>query len=332
MLISILIFLLGFIMLIGGANFLIKGASLLGKKINVSSMVIGMVVVGFGTSLPELIISVVAVFKGSPDISISNAVGSNIANIMLILGILALVTTIRVVKRHTYTVKIPAVIVASIILFGFTFDSWIRGVETNTIGRWAGIIFLLIFAIFLIYTLFIHKEEKEESEPIQVKQKTMIIILMIIAGVAGVSLGGNWVVENAIEIARYFGMSEAYIGVSILAIGSSLPEIISSVTAALKKEDGLALGNIIGSNIFNTFLILGIASIITPLHVSGEQQFNILINIIASFLFLIFVLGGKWGAISKFQGVVLLVLYVGFLILCATADTSQIFGIIPFFN
>ncbi|MDY0216384.1 MAG: calcium/sodium antiporter [Bacteroidales bacterium] len=332
MLFTIIIFILGFIILIGGANFLIKGASLLGKKFNISPMVIGIVVVGFGTSLPELIISVMAVIKGSADISISNAVGSNIANIMLILGILALITTISTVSRHTLTVKIPAVIAASIILFLFTFDSWIRGADTNTLGRGAGIIFLLIFVAFLIYTLFIHKEKIDENLNIQVKQKTFVIFSLIIAGIVGVVIGGNWVVDNAIVIARYLGISEGVIGVSILAIGSSLPEVVSSVTAALKKEDGLAMGNIIGSNLFNTFLILGIASVIKPLNVSGEQQFNILINIIASILFLIFVLSGKKGKVSKIQGVILLSLYVGFLVLCATADTSQIFGIVPFFN
>ncbi len=332
MLLKILFFILGFVILIGGANFLINGASLLGKKFKVSSMVIGMVVVGFGTSLPELIISVVAVFKGSADISISNVVGSNIANIMLILGILSLITKISIKKSHTVKVKIPAVISASLILFLVSFDTTFFNQNINIIGRVDGIIFLCLFAIFLIYTLLFNKESIEESDQNASEKKTSLILFMVVSGIAGVSLGGNWVVENAIEIARFLGMSEAYIGVSILAIGSSLPEVISSATAALKKEEGLALGNIIGSNIFNTFLILGIASVITPLQVSEEQQFNILVNISASLIFLLFALNGVKKGISKTDGIILIVLYCGFLILSATADTSQIFGIVPFFN
>jgi cation:H+ antiporter len=199
--------------------------------------------------------------------------------------------------------------------------------EVNTITRLDGIIFLIVFLCFLLYT-FLSDRKSNEDETIDVKQKTTIILLMIFSGIAGVYFGGNLVVENAIEIAKYFGMSEAFIGVSILAVGSSLPEIISSITAALKKEEGIALGNIIGSNIFNTFLILGIASVIKPLEVSDGQQFNIIINIIASVLFLLFVIGGKRNHISKFQGGVLLLLYVLFITFSFYLSQNQSF--IPF--
>lgn len=329
MLFPILLFILGFVLLIVGANFLIKSAALLGKKYNISSIVIGMVVVGFGTSLPELIISVMAVIKGSADISISNAIGSNIANIMIVLGILALITTVSAV-RHTIRIKIPFVIFTSLVVFIVSNERIITGSDVNVISRWDGIIFLLIFAYALYYSLFKHKEkpDNEDDDDSAAKIKGRVIAIMLIFGLGGVIIGGNWVVENAIEIARYFGMSEAFIGVSILAVGSSLPEIITSVVAALKKESGIAIGNIIGSNVFNTFLILGIASIIHPLNVSGEQQFNMLVNIFASVLFLLFVIGGKKGSVSKTQGIILLIMYSAFIYVSFqySSELNAIFG------
>jgi cation:H+ antiporter len=320
---TILLFTLGFVLLIAGANFLIKGASLLGKKYKVPSIVIGMVVVGFGTSIPELIISVVAVFKGSPEISISNVVGSNIANIMIVLGILALISNIKVVRKHTIHFKIPFVIFSSIVLLFMVSDRFLGiGIE-NVITRTNGIIFLLLFVFFLYYTLFVYKETPD-IEAGEVLPKSYIIFLMIAGGIAGVTFGGNWVVENAIMIAEFFGISEGFIGLSLLAIGSSLPEVISSVAAVIKKEEGLALGNIIGSNIFNTFMILGIAAVIEPLPVSPVQHFNIIVNVFASILFLLFVLSGKNGQISKIQGVMLLLFYIAFIIISASMDTSTL--------
>ncbi len=309
----ILLFLLGFVVLIAGANFLIKGASLLGKKYHIPSIVIGMIIVGFGTSVPELVISVFAVFKDSPEISISNAVGSNIANIMLVLGLMPFIMVVKAVNPNTVKIKIPFVIITSIILFFAANGRMFFEKELNVITRTDGILFLSIFLLFLLYTLFRDKKVQHEEQVI-VKEKTLLILIFIISGIAGVYMGGNWVVENSIEIARFFGMSEAFIGVSILAVGSSLPEIISSITAALKKDEGIALGNIIGSNIFNTFLILGVASVIKPLPVSDEQQFNIIINIIASVLFLVFVISGKKNHVSWVQGLIFLILYCLFII------------------
>lgn len=309
----ILLFILGFVVLIAGANFLIKGASLLGKKYNIPSIVIGMIIVGFGTSVPELVISVFAVFKGSPEISISNAVGSNIANIMLVLGLMPFFMVVKAVNPNTVNFKIPFVIFTSIVLFFASNGRMFFERELNVITKTDGIIFLLIFLLFLLFTLFRDKKMHHEEKVI-IQEKTSLILLFIFSGIAGVYFGGNWVVENSIEIARFFGMSEAFIGVSILAVGSSLPEIISSITAALKKDEGIALGNIIGSNIFNTFLILGVASVIRPLPVSDEQQFNIIINIIASVLFLVFVVGGKKNHVTWIQGLIFLILYCLFII------------------
>jgi cation:H+ antiporter len=322
MLLNILFFVLGFVLLISGANFLINGSVALGKKHAIPSIVVGMVIVGFGTSLPELIISVVAVLKNSVEISISNAVGSNIANIMIVLGILSLISKVDA-NKHTRQLKIPFIIIASIILFFVSNDRWFFEKSENIISLLDGIIFLLIFIGFLLYSFFIHKEEIA-IEDNQILKSNKYIVFSILFGLLGICFGGDWVVDNAIVIAREFGISESFIGVSILAVGSSLPEIISSVAAALKKESGIAIGNIIGSNIFNTFLIIGVASLIRPLPVSDIQQFNIYINILASVLFLVFVISGKFGRVSKVQGLILLLMYIAFMIISLQLGNPQV--------
>jgi len=312
MLLNILFFVLGFVLLISGANFLINGSVALGKKHAIPSIVVGMVIVGFGTSLPELIISVVAVLKNSAEIAISNAIGSNIANIMIVLGILSIIAKVDA-NKHTRQIKIPFIIVSSLILLIVSNDRWFFEKSQNIISFIDGLIFLLIFAGFLVYSFFIHKEEISVDNSI-INKSNKYIYFSILFGLAAIFFGGDWVVDNAIVIAKEFGISESFIGVSILAIGSSLPEIISSVAAALKKESGIAIGNIIGSNIFNTFLILGIAALIRPLPVSELQQYNIYINILASVLFLLFVITGKFGRISSVQGIVLLLMYAIFMV------------------
>lgn len=313
MLLNIILFVLGFILLIAGANFLIIGASDLGKKYKIPSIVIGMVVVGFGTSLPELIISMVASSKGSSDISISNVVGSNIANILLILGIVLSITNVKI-SSSILKIKIPFIILSSFILLYITNDVIFRSAERNFINRSEGIGFLVIFGLFLFYSFFLNKDFELSEIKDGKTPKLLKIIILISLGIIGVYVGGDWVVENSLEIARYLGISEAFIGVSILAIGSSLPEVISSVTAILKKESGLAIGNIIGSNIFNTFLVLGIAALIRPLSVSGEQQFNIIFNIVVSVLFLVVAIRLNQNKKSKPYGIALIALFIGFII------------------
>jgi len=313
MIINIILFISGFILLIAGANFLIQGASDLGKKYKIPSIVIGMVIVGFGTSLPELIISMVAASKGSSDMSISNVVGSNIANILLILGIVLSITNVRI-SKSILRIKIPFIILSSLILFFIANDVLFSSAERNFINRIEGVIFLVIFVFFLFYSFFLNKDIELAELNEGKTSKLLKIILLIFLGLLGVYIGGDWVVENSIVIARYLGISEAFIGVSILAIGSSLPEVISSVTAIIKKESGLAIGNIIGSNIFNTFLVLGIASLIRPLEVSGEQQFNIIFNIIASVIFLFVAIRLNKQKKSRPYGIALLILFVSFII------------------
>lgn len=310
---TILFLVLGFVLLIVGANFIIYGGSELGKKLKIPSLVIGMVVVGFGTSLPELIISSVAAVEGSSDISISNVVGSNIANIMLILGILLCITNINV-EKSVLKIKIPFVIAASVILFIITNDLLLSVGNENKITRIDAFIFLIIFALFIFYSFFISKEYNENEESSQTASFSKIIP-SIVVGIAGVYFGGDWVVNNAIDLAKGFGISEAFIGVSILAVGSSLPEIISSIVAFLKKNTGIAVGNIIGSNIFNTFLILGVAALINPLTVSIEQQNNIIFNILVSFLFLFVLMTiKKQPKYTLFFGIKLILFFISFML------------------
>lgn len=313
MLINTILFILGFVLLIIGANFLIQGASDLGKKYKIPSVVIGMVVVGFGTSLPELIISIVASSKGSSDMSISNVVGSNIANILLILGIVLSITNVKI-SSSVLKIKIPFIILSSLILFYITNDVLFKSSERNFINRFEGVLFLIIFAVFLFYSFFLNKDIELSEVNDYKTTKLMKILFFIFGGIIGVYIGGDWVVDNSIVIAQSLGISEAFIGVSILAIGSSLPEVISSVTAILKKESGIAVGNIIGSNIFNTFLVLGIAALIRPLSVSGEQQFNIVFNIFVSIVFLFVSIKISKNQYSKIYGISLLILFLSFII------------------
>jgi len=311
MILNFILFFAGFVLLIAGANYLVQGASDIGKKFNISNIVVGMVIVGFGTSVPELVISVTAVLKNSSEIAISNVIGSNITNILLILGVLALITNVKAVS-HTIWIKVPFVLFSVLLIFILSHDNFLFE-KPNLISLIDGIILLILFLVFLVYLIL--KEKKDVTEE-QFEKKINIKkgSLFVIAGIAGVYFGGDWVVDNAIKFARDFGLREGLIGATVLAVGSSLPELISSVVAIIKKNEGIAIGNIIGSNIFNTLLILGIASMIQPLNVSLEQNYNIIINIFVIVLFFVFLILGRYARISKLQGVFLILLFVGFIV------------------
>ncbi len=320
MLITILFFISGFILLLYGANQLINGAAMLGKKYRVSPIVIGMLIIGFGTSMPELIISVIAVIQNHTDISVSNVVGSNIANICIAIGIFPFFLS-KPMNRHTINYLIPALLLTSIIFFFVANNMFLHNTDYKVISRTEGIIFIFLFSLVVYYMLFIYKESLESNN--EFISKTYIVFIKVIAGLVFVLLGGHWVVDNAVKIANMLGISEAFIGVSILAAGSSFPEIVTFIIASLKKESKLAIGNIIGSNIFNTFLIIGIASIIKPLEISREQNFNMVINILISTLLVIFVHTGKKGNISKIQGLIFLLLYIAFILISYFCNTSE---------
>jgi len=315
MLISILIILIGFVLLIKGADWLVTGASALAKKHNVSDLVIGLTIVSFGTSAPELVVNTVASINHHSDIVFGNILGSNVVNLFFILGVAGLIYPITV---HSNTVwkEIPVSVLAVVVLLMLSNGFLMTGV--NVLSRIDGTILLTFFAGFLYYIYIQMKTDRLDSGEENVKQMTNLKIwVLIIIGLAGLVAGGKLVVDNAIKIATLMGVSEKIIGLTIVAIGTSLPELMTSVVAALKKNSDIAIGNVIGSNIFNIFFILGVSSMINP--VQFNPSFNTELYLLAGgtlVLFIAMFTGGR-KKLDRWEGAVLLgiyLLYIGWLI------------------
>ena len=304
------LFILGFIFLIKGADFLVDGASSLSKRLGISSLIIGLTVVAFGTSAPELVVSVLASLEGHNELAIGNIIGSNTANVLLILGVSALIAPLAV-KRQTVLKEIPFAILAIVILFIFLQDSLINGAAESMLSRGEGLALLSFFAVFIYYTFVASASSKEEEEIPDMKLSTSIVF--IILGLIGLTFGGRWIVDGAILIAQNFGISEAVIGVTIVAIGTSLPELATAGVAAYKGETDLAIGNIVGSNIFNIFLVLGINASIQNIPYNTVMNTDLYVAIISIVLLFLFIIFSKHHKISKSHGVIFLVCYVVYL-------------------
>ncbi len=311
MLISVLFLLLGFVILIGGAEFLVRGSASLARKFGVSSLVVGLTIVAFGTSAPELIVNLLSASKGSSDIAIGNVVGSNIANVFLILGISALINTIKV-KENTAYKEIPFALLAAILVFVFGNDALFDKMNFNAITRTDGFALLALFFIFLYYVFGISKA-KGESEKIKV-YPVLPSVLFAIIGIAGLFYGGEMLVNNAVKIAETAGLSEALIGLTIVAVGTSLPELATSVIAAIHKHNDIAVGNIIGSNIFNVFWILGLTSTIMPLPFNPSTNFDVLVGIVSALFLFLFLFIGKKHVIQKWQGGLFVSFYLVYIV------------------
>ncbi|MFZ1749507.1 MAG: calcium/sodium antiporter, partial [Saprospiraceae bacterium] len=261
---SFLILVIGLVLVIYGANILVDGASALAKKYNIPNIVIGLTIVAFGTSAPELAISTYSAYTGNSEIAIGNVVGSNIANILLILGITAIIYPLTILK-NTVLKEIPLSVLAAIILYVMVNDVALEGDAQNMISIADGIILLAFMAIFMYYLVHLAQTSGEEEDLEILHMSKEKSLLYIIGGLLFLIGGGKLFVDGAVEIALKLGMSKAVIGLTIVAIGTSLPELATSVVAALKKNSDIAVGNIVGSNIFNVFLILGTSSLVSPL-------------------------------------------------------------------
>ena len=314
------LFALGILLLLKGSDFLLEGASSLAKKLNIHKLVIGLTIVALGTSLPELFVSIVASLNGNPDVIIGNIIGSNIANILLILGIGAVIFPFAL-HKNTVWKEIPFSLIAGILLLILTHKT-ILGIDKNVLTIGDGVVLLLFFLVFLYYTYDlirqknIEKEEtKEEIELVKpVLGKYWRIIGAMALGIIGLYLGGKMTVDNAVIIAKNLGISEYIISATVIAIGTSLPELFVTIKAALRKEADLAIGNIVGSNIFNTLFILGIASLISPISTKpGLLAELILMNIVTIMLFAFMFMGQKH-TLKRWQGGLFLGLYVGYVI------------------
>ena len=309
MLFSIISFISGIILVIFGADWLTKGASGIARRFGVSELVIGLTIVALGTSLPELVISVGSAIKGSPGIALGNVIGSNIFNGLLILGVAAVITPIRFNTRML-TREIPFNLLASVVLILVSGSMLVGGGKGEFVTRYGGMLLLCFLAVFVRYTFSIPKDDDDEAleKPMSIGK----VVLFILFGLAGLIFGGNIFVNGATELARVAGLSEAVIGITIVSAGSSLPELAVSVNAARKGNVGIALGNVLGSNILNIFLILGCSATITPISLDGFSFVDFYVLLASSLLIYIVTRFGGKAVINRFEGVVLIVGYIAY--------------------
>lgn len=306
-----ILFIVGFYFLIKGADWLVDGAASIAKKFKVSNIVIGLTIVSFGTSAPELIVNLIASFQGNSDLAIANIVGSNIANILLILGVSAAIFPLAV-KHGTIFKEIPFSLLGAVILWVLANDMLVDQASFSALTRIDGVVLLAFFIIFLYYSFGIAKVEGEGEE---VKEMpTWQSVLMIIGGMLGLALGGQWIVDGAVSIAIRFGMSEALIGLTIVAIGTSLPELAASAVAAYKHKADIAIGNVIGSNVFNVFWILGVSSLIRPIAFSPVLNMDIYFLVAITCVLFLFMFVGKKHILQRWQGVAFIVIYAFYII------------------
>lgn len=317
MIINILLLLVGLVILVKGADFLVDGASALAKKYRISDLAIGLTIVAFGTSAPELVVNLFASAENHPEIVFGNIIGSNLFNLFAILGITGLIMPITV-QSSTVWKEIPISFAAIVLLFLVGNDF---GFETQIVSRFDGAFLLLCFFGFLWY---VYKQLKtdtksvDSSEKFESKLPTWKIYNFMGVGLAGLILGGKLVVDSAVEIARLLEISETIVGLTIVAAGTSLPELATSIVAALKKNNDIAVGNIIGSNIFNIFLIIGVSSTIRPLNYITSFNFDLAIVAIGTLLlFLAMFVGGK-KKLDRWEALLLLLAYLGYVVYLLT--------------
>ncbi len=306
MILNILLLVVGFVILIKGADYFVDGSSSLARNFKLSAMFIGLTIVSFGTSAPEFAVSIQSMLNGSGDIVMGNVIGSNILNILLIVGVSALVHALNV-KNNTVKKEIPIMMLVTIILSILVCDK-IFGAANNNFSLQDGIVLCIVFGIFIYYLISMMRNKKEENDDIPT-YKMPKTILMIVFGLAGIILGSNFVVRGASEIATALGVSERMISLTIVALGTSLPELVTSVTATRKGEYDIAIGNVVGSNIFNIGVVLGIPSVIF----GGVGNVNVSFidigaMILSALLLFIFSMNDK--KIKKWEGFVMLAVFV----------------------
>lgn len=307
-----ILLIVGFILLIKGAGYFVDGASAIAGKLHISPLIVGLTIVSLGTSAPEAVVSIIAALEGNGDMVIGNIVGSNIINISLMLGVTVLISPL-IIERETQTREIPYSLAAAVLLLIFMSDQLLFSAESSAIGRIDGIILLAGIVLFLYYIFVKARRTKEATQDEEAKKagndtSWLKNIALFIIGLAGIVFGGDLVVDNASSIALSLGMSQALVGLTIVAIGTSLPELTTSISAARKGEAGMALGNLIGSNIFNIFFVLGISSVISPLSVSGSLFTDTWVLIFISVILVILAL---WkGKLSRTSGGIFILLYV----------------------
>jgi len=308
-----LLLVVGFGLLIKGADLFVDGSSNIAKLLRISPIVIGLTIVAFGTSFPEATVSIIAALEDSADVAIGNVIGSNIFNITFIVGIAACIYPLKV-QNESIKKEIPFALLAGGVLLVLISDTLLNGSSSNSLSRGDGIIFLLILCVFLYYVFEVAMKDRKNTPKAEVPDDITWwkSVLYLVIGVVAIIVGGNLVVTNGTEIALSLGMSQTLVGLTIIAIGTSLPELVTSITAAIKKESEIAFGNIIGSNIFNILFVLGASSTITPLIVDNKVFIDVVLMILFTFLLLLF--SRTHFRIGKREGISLVIVYVVYLI------------------
>ncbi|MFH1049787.1 MAG: calcium/sodium antiporter [bacterium] len=329
-----ILFVVGFTLLMKGADILVDGASSLAKRMHVSNLIVGLTIVAFGTSTPEFFVNIFASIDGNAGIGIGNIFGSNIANVLLVLGVASIIYPLPV-QRNTVLSEIPFSLTA-VILVGFVantvifFDtsSYTKSIyQSLYISRLDGIFLLLFFFLFLGYIFKITNEQSyqekiddimgkkhEESEPEMKIFSLTKSTIYIIVGITALFVGGQWVVDGAVLISKSFGLSDSFIGLTIIAVGTSLPELVTSATAAYKKNTDIAVGNVVGSNIFNLLWILGISAIIKPMPFDVISNIDIMVVILSSAMLLFAMTLGKKYVLERWNGIIFLVVYIAYIV------------------
>lgn len=311
---SFVMLVIGFALLVWGADKFVEGASALARKMGVSPLLVGLTIVAFGTSMPELAVSVTAALRGANEIAVGNVVGSNMFNLLVVAGLSAVICPL-VMDKTLLRRDWPLSILAAVLLLGAI-------APDHAIARWEGAVLLIVFAVILTHQIKSALHDRDQlaeaeaaEEAAEMVQSPVIIWVNILLGLACIVIGGQLAVGGATGIARMFGLSETLIGLTIVAIGTSLPELVTSIVAARKGQNEIAMGNVIGSNLFNIFLILGVSSVITPIPVQATSVIDCLFLIAISVVFYIPARKGKLGRLPGALMAVMYVVYTAYLIM-----------------
>lgn len=302
MILQIILLLTGLALIIFGADFLVDGSSAIARKAGISEFVIGLTIVGFGTSCPELVVSLTGALQGNADISVGNVVGSNIFNTLLILGMTAVIAPVAVTRSNSRR-DIPIALLVTVLFVAL-------GMTGQQISRWEGILFLLVFAAYMVYCF---KSDTGAQEEAGAKVKSLgLAVVLVLAGLAGLIFGGQLFVNNATAIARAVGVSDKFIAITLLAGGTSFPELATCIVAAAKKKDQLALGNVLGSNVFNILLILGASSVVTPLSTLALTWVDLGVLLGSAVMVWLWTYTGRRTHIDRWEAILMLVSFFGY--------------------
>lgn len=313
---KILMIVIGFALLVIGANLLVKGSSRIAKRFHIPEMLIGLTIVALGTSAPELIITITSANKGASDLILGNAIGSNLCNLLLILGTMAIIRPIKI-DKDAKNIHIPITFFATLIIL--VMELGLFGSEPNVINRKDGIILIIMFILYFSYPIIVEikdivKSYKENKEQKSIKTNNVFLsILFVFIGAILLKYGGDFVVDYSTEIAKIYNVTERVIGLTIVAIGTALPEFVTSIIAVIKNDLDLAVGNLVGSCVLNTFLILGVGAIITPLVFSNEFNINLILLAGSTLLIWSYNFVGKKNYISRIKGTILVLIFITYM-------------------